>query len=324
MNEKHIEVLQQYDLEVLSVRRGRGAWICETSQGLMLLKEYKGTVKRLEFEDQVLGYVQDSGCQYVDRYVRNREGALISIADDGTKYLVKKWYDDQECNIKDRQEIMSAISQIARLHKVLRQIEFQDEWNMGSIVVPSPELEMERHNRELKRARTYIRSKRKKSDFELCVIGNYNLFYQQAEKAREGLSLLQENSEKSLFLCHGELNQHHILMGRDYIAITEFNRMHLGMQMSDLYHFMRKVMEKHDWDMALGLDMLNSYDRMLSISHEDRKRLYYLFLYPEKYWKQINFYFNANKAWIPARNIEKLRGLERQQESREKFLSKIK
>ena len=51
--------------------------------------------------------------------------------------------------------------------------------------------------------------------------------------------------------------------------------------------------------------------------------LYYMFLYPEKYWKQINFYYNANKAWIPARNIEKLRSLEEQQPVRNRFLEQI-
>ena len=28
--------------------------------------------------------------------------------------------------------------------------------------------------------------------------------------------------------------------------------------------------------------------------------------YPEKYWKQLNYYYNANKAWIPDKNVEKL------------------
>mgnify|MGYP007102289922 CR=1 FL=1 len=49
------------------------------------------------------------------------------------------------------------------------------------------ETELERHNRELQRARNYIRGKRKKSEFELCVIGNYNMFYEQAVQAVEGL-----------------------------------------------------------------------------------------------------------------------------------------
>ncbi|MFR2849696.1 MAG: spore coat protein CotS, partial [Hungatella hathewayi] len=126
------------------------------------------------------------------------------------------------------------------------------------------------------------------------------------------------------FLCHGDLDHHHVLMGNRYVAIIEYNKMHLGSQMTDLYHFMRKVMEKQDWNQSLGLDMLKAYDRILPLGTWERKCLYYLFLYPEKYWKQINFYFNANKAWIPARNVEKLCHLEEQMDSRNQFLSKIK
>ena len=48
--------------------------------------------------------------------------------------------------------------------------------------------------------------------------------------------------------------------------------------------------------------------------------MYIRFLYPEKYWKQINFYYNSNKAWIPARNTEKLKILEEQEPERKKFL----
>ena len=58
MNDKYEEVLKQYALQVRGVRRGRGAWICETDQGMKSLKEYQGTLKRLEFEDQVLCQLQ--------------------------------------------------------------------------------------------------------------------------------------------------------------------------------------------------------------------------------------------------------------------------
>ena len=37
MNERYQEVLEQYEVEILSVRKGRGAWICETDKGLKLL-----------------------------------------------------------------------------------------------------------------------------------------------------------------------------------------------------------------------------------------------------------------------------------------------
>ncbi|MBQ5806401.1 MAG: spore coat protein CotS [Lachnospiraceae bacterium] len=321
------EIAGKYGLEVNSVRKGRGSWIFETDQGLKLLKEYKGSVKRLEFEEAVLDTMKDAGALRVDQYVRNLEQELISTAEDGTRYLVKNWFSDRECDLKDRQEILSAVRQIAVLHQSLRQVENREEWNLKSMISPPLYEAMEKHNRELRKARTFIRGKRKKNEFELTVIATYDRFYEQAIEASQGMrNVFEQAGEeivKNCFVCHGELNQHHILIGDDYVAVTEFNKMHLGLQVEDLYYFTRKVMEKHDWDKALGSAMLEAYERVLPMTETERECLYYLFLYPEKYWKQINFYYNANKAWVPARQTEKIYSLERQQEARMEFVTMI-
>ncbi len=320
MNDKYEEVLKQYALQVRGVRRGRGVWIYETDQGMKSLKEYQGTLKRLEFEDQVLCQLQGFTGLKTDQYIRNREGSLVSTSEDGTRFVLKDWYGDRECSLKDGKEVCEALSSIARLHERLRKIEVLKEWNMGSILPRLAVEDMERHNRELKRARGFIRGKRKKSDFELCVMKSFNAFFEQASEAAQGIAGLWKSGEEPRLLCHGDLDQHHVLMGSGYVAVIEYNRMHLGLQMEDLYRFMRKAMEKHGWSLSLGMDMLNAYEKVLPLGEKERKCLYYLFLYPEKYWKQINYYFNANKAWIPARNMDKIIGLEAQEESRRGFL----
>jgi len=322
------EIVGTYGLEVINARRGRGSWIFETDQGLKLLKEYKGSVKRLEFEEAVLDTMKGAGALRVDQYMRNTENELVSTAEDGTRYIVKTWFSDRECDLKDSHEILSAVRQIAVLHKSLRNVEIREEWNLKSMISPPLYEAMEKHNRELRKARTFIRKKRKKNEFELTVIGSYDRFYEQAVQAGMGMervfSQAADEIERSYYVCHGELNQHHILIGLDYVAVTEFNKMHLGLQVEDLYYFMRKVMEKHEWNLALGSAMLEAYERVLPMAEAERECLYYLFLYPEKYWKQINFYYNANKAWVPARQTEKILGLEQQQERRMEFIEKIR
>lgn len=52
MNERTTEVLEQYELEVQSKRRGRGAWICETSQGLKLLRDIRGPSNVLNLKNK--------------------------------------------------------------------------------------------------------------------------------------------------------------------------------------------------------------------------------------------------------------------------------
>lgn len=319
------EIAGKYELNVVSARRGRGSWIFETDRGLKLLKEYKGSVRRLEFEEAVLDTVKDAGTLKVDQYVRNKEGSLVSAAGDGTRYLVKDWFSDPECNLRDKREIFSAVRRIALLHRHMRSLEPREEWNLKSMIAPPLYENMEKHNRELKRARMFIRGKRKKSEFELAVIAGFDEFFSQAKEASEAMRLVWEKSEekKRTHICHGDMDQHHVLIGDLYVAVTGFNKMHLGVQMEDLYSFVRKVMEKHDWDPLLGKEMLDVYERVLPMTEEERQVLYCLFLYPEKYWKQINFYYNSNKARIPAKSTEKIETLMRQQGQRMEFLSRL-
>ena len=212
MNDWNTEVAGQYELNVESMRKGRGAWIFETDRGLKLLKEYRGSVKRLEFEELVLGAVAGAGSLRVDQYVRNKEGELLSTASDGIRYVVKDWFSDRECDLKDTGEILSAVRQIAVLHKLLRKVEPREEWNMKSMVSPPLFMAMEKHNRELKKARAFIRGKQQKNEFELCVIASFEPFYQQAVLAAEGMKKLYPGDEKGwterYSICHGELNQH--------------------------------------------------------------------------------------------------------------------
>ncbi len=347
MIDRYMEALEQYEMEFISVRKGRGAWICETDRGLRLLREYRGTVKRLEIEDQILGMLDTRTSLRTDRCERNREGGLLTMAGDGTGYILKEWFSDRECNIKDSYEIRQSIARLAMLHGQLARIPFQEEWRMGSVCREQAGQEMNRHIREMQKARSFIRSKRGKTDFELCIIGNYDRFYEQAREAADEMKKLwgrEENdvgeytqeeweqlkaaelcdeSVSGLALCHGDLDQHHVLMGRGYTAFVEYNRMHLGIQAMDLYRLMRKALEKHGWDMELGLSMLDSYQRVRPMDRRERKSLACMFLFPEKYWKQLNFYYNTNKAWIPAKSTDKLRNLEAQEPARRQFIRRL-
>ena len=177
MIDRYLEALEQYEMEIISVRKGRGAWICETDQGLKLLREYRGTVRRLEIEDQILGMIDTRTSLRTDRYERNREGGLLTMAGDGTRYILKEWFSDRECNIRDSYEVRQSIARLAMLHAQLARIPFQEEWRMGSVCREQAGPEMNRHIREMQKARSFIRRKRGKTEFELCVIGNYDGFY---------------------------------------------------------------------------------------------------------------------------------------------------
>ena len=43
ISDRTAAILEQYDIRVLRLLKGRGAVLCETQEGIKILKEYKGS-----------------------------------------------------------------------------------------------------------------------------------------------------------------------------------------------------------------------------------------------------------------------------------------
>ena len=106
-------------------------------------------------------------------------------------------------------------------------------------------------------------------------------------------------------------------------ATAHFEKAVYGLQVYDLYQFLRKALEKNDWQVALGEKILASYENVRALSKDEKKLLFTLLTYPEKFWKVTNYYYNARKSLIPQKNAEKLLILLNQQEKKRLFLRSL-
>ena len=93
--------------------------------------------------------------------------------------------------------------------------------------------------------------------------------------------------------------------------------------MVDLANFLRKMMEKNSWDRKLGMRLLEVYDKKRELSAYERKLVYVLLLFPEKFWKISNHYSNSHKAWVSERNIEKMNRMIAVEPARTDFLENL-
>ena len=90
------ECLSQYDLEIISLKRGRGAVICETDQGMMLLKQCDVSEKRIQFEDEVLSCLKENETIFVDDYRRTVAGELAKLIEEKKLNEFRLTYTDDE------------------------------------------------------------------------------------------------------------------------------------------------------------------------------------------------------------------------------------
>lgn len=299
-----LSTLEQYGLTAKSTSRIRGALLCHTEEGILVLKEFSGSEKKLLKQQELLLAIQEKG-GLVDGYLANKEGSLISRDKDNIPYTLQRWYDGKECDTKSREDILRGVRTLAGLHKVMKLP--LAEGYMGR----SLEEEYLRHNQEIRKIRKFIRKKGAACPFEKEFLASVEWFLKRGEEALELLKAssykeLQEEVKAKGWICHGDYNQHNILMMRGKTAVTNFGHWSFDVQMVDLYHFMRKILEKYNWDLTLAKEMLWAYHRQRRISKEEWENLRIRFTYPEKYWKLANYYYSHNKAWISEKNNEKL------------------
>lgn len=174
VNDKGVGILSKYDVTVNKTGRAKGAMLLDTDKGFFLLKEFKGTKRHLEFEENLLNRISELGDISVDNIVRDIEGNLVNEDINGQKYLLRKWYDAKDMEAKNINHLMKAVSALGRLHSIINKITYENIYlnECFNIQESSTQLvlEFEKHNREMKRTRTFIRGKQKKNYINLLAV----------------------------------------------------------------------------------------------------------------------------------------------------------
>lgn len=328
MQEYEIDsILEQYDIAVISTRKTRGAILCDTDKGLLLLKEVDVSQTKTPALLDLYEYLENQGYTQADFPMKNSAGEYISVTEEGGRFMLKRWADGRECDIRKTAELLKASGNLAKLHILMRG---EREHNVP--LTQHLKEEYMRHNRELKKVRRFMRGVSPKGEFEISFLKYFDGMYRWADAA---LTILEESdyerlyreSAEKFYLTHGEYNYHNIMMcqqpSSNIMMTTNFDRFKREIQVEDLYYFLRKVLEKQGWKERLGDNMLNAYSAIKPISREEMDYLKIRLIYPEKFWKIADSYYRSNKAWISAKSIEKISVAIRQTEEKERFLNNI-
>lgn len=328
VNDRAVSLFDNYEIEVKRTWKGRGAILCESDKGLLILKEYHGPMNKIYFQDTLLKHIKESGSLLVESILKTKEEELIVYDQDRIPYIVKSYFEGKECNNREVEECRNAVRVLAKLHNCS---DLSDWEELVSQPVFRIEKEYEKHNKELKKVRRFLREKSQKTAFEIYLMEHYDYFFDIALQVTgemhyyiyDGKIKKQDGFPEFSIVCHGDYQYHNIIQTADGTALINFEKCVRDNPVRDLYLFMRKLLEKNNWSLTLGDTLLCAYNEEKPLSENDYMQLYYRFAYPEKFWKIVNFYYNSGKAWIPGRNMEKLEKLLAQEKMKQEFLRTI-
>ncbi len=327
MNERDLQVLEQYPFTVNASWRTRGAFLLDTSAGRLLIREFSGSAYKLLKEQELLQHLKDRG-YLVDRMEPDKEGRLSSVYREYDRFVVKESLDGRECDTRSESEILKAASLLAGMHKDLRGFCEATEEDRLRLAGADAVEELGRHNRELRKIYGFIRRKNRKNEFESAYLACYPDMVDEAQQIERRLreSSYERLRERALLeghFCHGEYIHHNILVAGGQMGVINFEKFALDVQVNDLYLFLRKILEKQNYDFRLGSRILKAYEQVRPLDGEEREYLSIRMQYPEKFWKLANYYYNTNKAWIPGKHMEKLEKFLSQKEKRVSFSREI-
>lgn len=327
MRENELAILEQYNIDVKNTRKVRDAVLCETQQGLFLVKEMRISEKRLSVIEYLSEHLRRQGIENIDWILKNKDNGLFSVSEEGTRYFLKKWFPGRECDIHKEKDVLDAVVNLTKIHHAFKKFEPGDE---EVPVCAGRDLREEyfRHNREMKKVRSFVRDRVKKGEFELTFLKYFDQMYDCAELALKKLCAsdygkLYDESLREHTIVHGDYNYHNVLVTYGGIATTNFEHAEENIQIIDFYYFLRKVMEKNQWDVMLGDRMIESYQRYRPLKRGELECIAIWLAYPEKFWKAANSYYRSRKTWIPAKNLEKLELVITQGEKKRQFLETI-
>lgn len=307
-------ILSQYEIEVTEVTKGRGSFICDTDKGKMQLLPFRGSKEKGMQLYHFLLALREKGFAAEQLELTKMAEAIAEDAYSGERFLLKTYVEGTEISTSRLEDMKEAMHLLAIYHNTAEQIMAQTQ---------SIELEVwRRHYRELIKVRNYIRNRKKKNEFEQIYMKHFEHNLKFAERS---IQLLEEKGKpepRSLY-CHGDYNQHNILLCGGSYRIVNFEGICYNWAMVDVAHFLRKMLEKNDWSEIIGKELVAEYERYRPMYQTEYRLLYGLLLFPEKFWKVTNHYMNSRKTWISERDVEKLKKVIEQEEKRLNFMENV-
>lgn len=325
MIEQYDEIVNKYDIHVNNAYKGRGTIILNTDNGLKLLKEVKLHDEKINFIYDIKNELSQKGF-YVDRIIKSSEDTLYIDYED-KKYILNEWTNGREVSLNDQKDISKAIINLANIHKATfvhkNKVKHKAYDKTGTLIG-----RLKKHNQELVRIKNNIRKKPKWLEFDILFLEAFDSYHEEAIEATKYIEscygkMVAKYTMKRC-LNHGQYNQHNLLVesGKKMFTVN-FEYASYDMPVLELYSILRKALEKNDWNVRVGIQAVEDYLKVYPLDNNELKVLYYLFKYPEKYWKISNYYASLNKAWKPKQSIVKLSKLLKQEGKKKAFIKSL-
>lgn len=112
--------------------------------------------------------------------------------------------------------------------------------------------------------------------------------------------------KKNKNISHHDFNHHNIFVQNSDMYLINFEYCCYDLKVYDLVNLLRRKMRKCQWDIDEAALIINEYSKIESLSESELDLMKLMLMFPQKFWRVINKYYNSRKSWSEQNYISRL------------------
>lgn len=323
INEKILK--EGYGIKLLSGYKSRKGFICYTDKGMKELKKVGLNEKNILFENDVKEHLYKKGFLHLNRFLPTiRQTPFFHF--DGMNYVLENYVETQSMDDTSDEAWICYAQILANIH--LCGIGLNSEYgkkNMNRI----PNL-YEKRRIELIKIKKRINRQSHYNSMDLIILKNFEYYMKKVQQAEKILKVSQYekcvwNSKNKITICHNAFKPENIrLTENGTIIITGFEKCTYDCNVTDLAEYLRRYLKTENCNNKTIQGILQSYHEVRKISKEEFNIIYGMLIYPYKFLKLCNEYYNKRRVCVSEAMIQRMEKCVFTNMQAEKILSQIK
>ena len=304
-----------YGLRFRGGTRTRAGLICRTDMGLRELKKPRGSAESLRLAFRVKERLRENGFHQIGRIYETLEGEPF-YRYDGVLYILEEPLPAEVLSEDDTAAFVQGADTLGQMHAAAKGLQDEkDKWNKDRL----PAL-YEKRRGELAKIRRRNDRRGNYDAIDLLLIAHYEQYMTQSREAEELLKkggyggAVERAAEEGAF-CHNAYKSEALrLNGEGQLFVGNFDKCSRELPLADLAFYLRRYFKKTAGDGKGVWRMLESYGRYCPLSAGDLMILQGMLLYPEKFLRLVNEYYNRRRACVSPAMQERLAAAVREEE----------
>lgn len=287
-----------YGLSYFGGVRTRTGMVCKTNAGMLELKKARDTMPHIRFAHDVKERLYENGFSHIARFRESLEGNPFFRWND-TTYVLEGVLPTNVLADGELTGYIRGAKTMAMMHKSAHGLQSTyGLWDTEKL----PKQFAKRHG-ELGKIKHRIQKSGKKDSIDMQVLQVYQTYMERVEGAishleQGGYSDHMEGAKNHGTFCHKSFKGSNLREQNEVIFVGGFEHATADLGLLDLASYLKRYMKKAEGTQAGVAEILESYNKVMDISDGEMLLLRAFIMYPEKFLRLLNEFYNRRKTCI--------------------------